>query len=304
MPLYDDELVLFEIFSSHVPRLCRGVLAPADAHPLALADRVERKPDVFSDDLAFGRAHGPRLPRQVAAQKLAKRPLADEADPGRIALGEVVQAGSLGDPADFRLLHLSQRKHDARKLLLVQAVEEVALILGEIERLEKLEAPSGLPHPGIVPGGDAPRAEGDGVVEKRLELDLGVAQHVGIGSAARGILGEKRAEHALLVVGREIHHLEVDADDLGDRGAVDQILARRAVFVIVVVLPVLHEQADDLVPLALQEQRGDRRVDAPRHAHYDFFDRHGRSYATRRWFFRMNSAMRATPCSIAAVDAA
>ena len=56
---------------------------------------------------------------------------------------------------------------------------------------------------------------------------------------------------------------------VGDRGGVDEVLARRAVLVVVVVLPVLHEEADDLVALLLQQPRGDRRVDAARHADDD-----------------------------------
>jgi hypothetical protein len=155
-----------------------------------------------------------------------------------------------------------------------------------------------------VAGGDARRAQAHRVVEERPELDLGVAQHVGVRGAAGRVFGEEGAEHALLVLRREIHDLEVDADHLCDRRAVDEVLPGRAVLVIVVVLPILHEQADHVEALLPEEERGDRRVDAARHAHHDLFARHRRTQATRRWFFRMNSAMRATPCSIAALEAA
>ena len=62
---------------------------------------------------------------------------------------------------------------------------------------------------------------------------------------------------------------DVDADDVGDARRVDEVRARRAVLVGVVVLPVLHEQADDVEALLLQQPRGDRRVDATRHADDD-----------------------------------
>jgi hypothetical protein len=107
------------------------------------------------------------------------------------------------------------------------------------------------------------------VVEESLELDLGVAQHVGIGRAPRAVLREEAREHALLVLGGEVHRLDVDADALGRRDRVDQVLARRAVLVVVVVLPVLHEEADHFVALALEQQRGDGGVDAAGESHDD-----------------------------------
>src|SRR5713101_1070683 len=267
--LHDDQLVLAEILSRHVPRLGRGALAAPDADAFALADGVEGKPDVLSDDPAFGRTHRPRLFRQIAAQELAERALADEANSGRVALRKIVQTRLLRDFSHLGLLQLADRKDDARELRLSEAMQEVALVLGKIERLEQLEAPSRFSQPRIVPGRDALRAERQGVIEESAELDLGVAQHVRVGSAAGGVFREESAEDALLVLRREIHHLQLDADHLGDRGAVDQVLARRAVLVVVVVLPVLHEEADDLEPLAFEEQRGDRRIDAARHA-YDY----------------------------------
>ena len=104
------------------------------------------------------------------------------------------------------------------------------------------------------------------MVEERAELDLAVAQHVGIGRASRLVLAQELREHALAVLGREIDRFELDAEDVGDRRRVDQVLARRAMQVGVVVFPVLHEDADDVVTLLLQDPRGHRRIDAARHA--------------------------------------
>ena len=98
-------------------------------------------------------------------------------------------------------------------------------------------------------GRDAVGAERQRVVEERAELDLAVAQHVGVGRAAGAVLGEEVREHALAVLGGEVDRLELDAEHVGDRRRVDQVLARRAVLVVVVVLPVLHEDADDVVAL-------------------------------------------------------
>ena len=104
------------------------------------------------------------------------------------------------------------------------------------------------------------------MVEERAELDLAVAQHVGIGRAPRLVLAQEMREHALAVFGREIDGFELDAEDVGDRRRIDQVLARRAMQVGVVVFPVLHEDADDIEALLLQHPRGHRRIDAARHA--------------------------------------
>ena len=69
-------------------------------------------------------------------------------------------------------------------------------------------------------------------------------------------------EHALAVFRREIHRLEFDPQNVGHRRRIDQVHARRAIFVRVVVFPVLHEDTDDLVALPLQQPGGDGRVHA------------------------------------------
>ena len=95
--------------------------------------------------------------------------------------------------------------------------------------------------------------------------------------------------------------------DVGDRRRVDQVLARRAVLVGVVVFPVLHEDADDLEALLLQQPRGDRRVDAARQADDDALraalahPTHRKSLMTRN--FRHESE-RPAPAGAVVVDAA
>jgi hypothetical protein len=119
-----------------------------------------------------------------------------------------------------------------------------------------------------VAGRDHLGAERHRVIEEGLELDLGVAQHVRVRRAAGRVLAQEFGEHAVLVFGREVHGFDVDADQIGHRHDVDPVLARRAVFAVVVVFPVLHEQADHVVSLFLQQPRGHRRIDAARHAHH------------------------------------
>ena len=96
------------------------------------------------------------------------------------------------------------------------------------------------------------------MVQKRSELDLAVAQHIGVRRAAGCVLAQEAGKDAIAILGREIHRLQLDAHDVRDRCCVDQILSRRAVFVGIVIFPVLHEDADDLVAGFLEQPRGDR----------------------------------------------
>ena len=54
---------------------------------------------------------------------------------------------------------------------------------------------------GVVAGGDFFGAQAHGVVQKGLELDFGVAQHVRVGRAAGLIFAQKLGKHAVFVVG-------------------------------------------------------------------------------------------------------
>ena len=122
------------------------VLEAADADPLALAQRVERQADVLADGPAAIVLDRPGRADEVAIEELAERPLADEADAGRVLLSCVRQADLGGDPAYFGLRELADRKQGARQLRLAQAVQEVALVLLPIEPLEQLEAPGPAPR--------------------------------------------------------------------------------------------------------------------------------------------------------------
>jgi hypothetical protein len=96
------------------------------------------------------------------------------------------------------------------------------------------------------------------VVEERAELDLAVAQDIGIGRAARFVLAQEVPEHALPILAREVDRFQLDADHVGHRGCVDQVRPRRAVRFGIVVLPVLHEEADDVEALLLEQPRRPR----------------------------------------------
>ncbi len=120
-----------------------------------------------------------------------------------------------------------------------------------------------------MPGGEALRAEPRGVVEADAELDLAIAEHVGIGRAAGAILGQEVFEHACAVLLGEAHAMQRDAELDGHRSRVLEIL--RAGAVGVVVLPVAHVEPVHVEAGAFQQQRGNGGVDAAGHADDDSF---------------------------------
>ena len=268
MALHHIQHIGGDILGSNVPGLvfARGILPSlhaTDAQALALADGVVHQPVVLAQHAAVVEgADFARLHRQVAHQELAERTLPDEADTGGILLGGHMQPRLGGQPAHIALVQAAEREQRLRQLCLIEAVQEVALVLGAVLGLEQLVVDTTVvlpaPHLGVVTGGDALGAQPHGVIEKAAELDLGIAQDVRVGRAPGLVLAQKIGEDALLVLLRKIDHLEVDADDVAHRRNVHQILARRAVLVVVIVLPVLHEQAGDVIALLLEQPGRDR----------------------------------------------
>ena len=236
-------------------------LEATDAQALALPERVEAQADVAPDRATAVVFDRTGLVTQVAVEELAKRPFADEADAGGVFFLRVGQVDLGREVAHLGLLQLAHREQRARQLLLIQAVQEVALVLAAVDALEQLESASPLAHPSVVAGGDALGTQPERVVEKRLELDLGVAQHVGIRRAAGLVFAQELGEHAVLVLGREVDMLEFDADHVGHGSGIDEIDVGTAILVVVVIFPVLHEDADHFVTLALEQPGRDRGVD-------------------------------------------
>src|SRR4029078_13176257 len=129
MTLHHHQLVRRQVLRRDVPRLSG---AP-QADTLALADRVEREPDVLANDPPCAVDHRSRLLRQITVEELAERTLADEADSRRVLFRMVRQPGFQRSAPHFAFLQLADREQRARELLLRQSMEEVALVLGGIQ---------------------------------------------------------------------------------------------------------------------------------------------------------------------------
>ena len=97
------------------------------------------------------------------------------------------------------------------------------------------------------------------------ELDLAVAQHIGIRRATGTILGKEISEHTVAVLRGEVHRVQLDAELRGDPSRILEIFRRRAVALLVVV-PVVHEQRLHVVAGPPQQQCRDGGIDATRQA--------------------------------------
>lgn len=200
---------------------------------------------------------------------------ADEADALRIL------AAGRGEPllgSDAPHLGLQQPAHGKEgvaQLLLRELAEEVALVLVGVaareqpvddapvgERLDLLAA--------VVARGDVVGPQLEGFAQEDVELDLAVAQHVGIGRAAPFVLGEHVFHDARAVVGREVNdvqrNVQLARDELGE----DAVVVPRAVALERArgVVPVDHEEPHHVVSLLLEQVGGHRRVDTARKSDY------------------------------------
>src|SRR5581483_3496870 len=171
VPLNDDQRVAPNISTRHVPRLSGA----ADTQSLALADGVVHQACVRADYPSVAGFHRAGFGEKVTHEEFAERPLPDEADSRAVAFGSIGQADLAGERAHIAFEHAAEWKEGTRQLRLVEPVQEIALVLRQVDRLEQQELPILLAYPRIVSGRDALGAQLDRVIQERFEFDFRVA---------------------------------------------------------------------------------------------------------------------------------
>ena len=257
-----DQRIARDVLGGDEPGRATRIRAPADAETAALPDGVALEAPVTADDGALVILDGPGASRQPAADEVAERPLADETDPGRIPLVRDGQPALARQPPDLGLVEVSHRELAVRELPRIERMQEVALVLAGID------APQQLPPRAdarVMAGRESLRAQPLRVVEAHAELDLAVAEHVGVGRAAGLELGEEVREHALAVFRLEAGLVERYAELIADPARILEVRGRRAVAVLVLG-PVRHEEGLDAVACVEEEGGSDRRIHAAREA--------------------------------------
>ena len=98
-------------------------------------------------------------------------------------------------------------------------------------------------------------------LECHAELDLAVAEHVGVRGASGAMFAQEMLEHPLPVFAGETGAVQRDGELSGHGARVLEVLGGGAVAVVVLV-PVAEEQSLHVPARLAQQQRGDRGVDA------------------------------------------
>ncbi len=162
-----------------------------------------------------------------------------------------------------RLVQVADGKQRARELRLLEAMQEIALVLARIQSLQQHVAPGALlerARSGRWRSSRRPRA----MAWSRNALNLISALQ---STSGLGVRPARYSARKLANTRSRYSAAKLTASTsmpMRRRGGhrVDQVLARGAVLVVVVVLPVLHEEADHVVARALEQQRGDGGIHA------------------------------------------
>ncbi len=256
--LDDDQRIAGKILGCDEPRCVAATPQTADAETAALTWRVALKTPVTPDHdtvLGLDRARPGRQPR---SDECAKRPFADKADPGRVALVGNRQAAFPGNRPDLGFTQLTHRKIAPRELAGVERMQEVTLVLGRIQSAQQTIAGS---DARVVTGGKSVGAETPCIGQANAELHLAIAQHIGVRRPAGLQLGQEMREHARAILGGKTDLVQRYVELRADPPRILKIRGTGAITVFVF-LPVRHEQGFDVLARIEQQQCSHRRIHA------------------------------------------
>ncbi len=255
-----DQGIAGKVLGGDEPGRLGLALLAADAEPAPLTECEAFEAWVAADDGSVEAFDRSRPGRQPLADECPERPLADEADTGRVSLPGDRDAALARDRADFGLAKPADRKFAERELCRVKRMQEVALVLVAVEAAQQA-GPT--PDARVVASRITLGAEPLGVIEADTEFHLAVAEHVGIRRAPGLEFREEVREHACAVLGRKARLVQGDAEFLGNTPRILEVGCGRAVTVLILA-PVRHEKRFDLVTGILEQGRRHRGVDTAR----------------------------------------
>ena len=215
--------------------------------------------------------HIPLFRRKFLLQENRQIDFAHETDALRIlALGRS-QMLFVGDAPHLGLGQPAHRKECARKLLLRQLTEKIALILVSVHAGQQTVMLRAVGRRNrflatVVPRRHEIGPQPERLFEKDVEFDFAVAQHVGIGRASPFVLGEHIIDHPPAVLFREIDHMKRDIEPLGHQFGEDAVVVPRAVAFERTrrIVPVDHEESHHFVTLLFEQVSGNGGIDASR----------------------------------------
>ena len=125
-------------------------------------------------------------------------------------------------------------------------MQKVGLILGKVLCFIQKECTTGFFDTCIVSRCDLVAAQMLGVGQKFLEFDFPVAQYVRVRCAPGSVFAQKNGKDPLPVFMREVNGPQGYIQCITDLSCHGKVFACRAVHLIIVLFPVLHEQGRDI----------------------------------------------------------
>src|SRR5262249_45786227 len=205
-----------------------------EAFPLADGELMD--PFMPADNLTVLRhdfARGTRgltpLPR-VLFDEIRIRSALDETDLLRLRLFRCWQSGAPRDFANFRLRQFAQREYGLRQLVLIEAEQEVGLILFPILSSQQEPAAQCLVelHARVMAGSHAIGSDPRGVFDEVMKLDVVVAQNARTRRFAPEIRVDERRDDGLFEILLEIKDVIRNAQLRRDTTRVPEIVERAA----------------------------------------------------------------------------
>jgi len=136
--LHCPKAVVAPVLPGNIPgRLAVAAPDTADSQALALTEGVEGKAKVLAHAPACWIKDWTGAGWQELLQKGSKGALTDKTDSRGILFERIGQAKRHGDATHSRFAQTTQRENTVRKLRLIQAVQEVTLVLVDIDALEQ-----------------------------------------------------------------------------------------------------------------------------------------------------------------------
>jgi hypothetical protein len=110
-----------------------------------------------------------------------------------------------------------------------------------------------------------------GKFKEGFKFDLFVAQNIRVWGSARFVLFKEKLEYVVPVFCSKVNGVQFDTEFIAYGLRIGEIGCGSAVFLAIVFLPVLHEQAFYLIALLLQQVGGNGGIDTAGHADDYFF---------------------------------
>ena len=242
------EDIAFKVFTDGKPRIAGS----ADSKSMALSDGVIHESIMFTHDFSVQRFHITRLCWKVVPEEVLEIPFTDKADARAVFLCCRGKSCFLRDFANLLLVDVSKGEHDFLKLILPELIEEVGLILIVVYPTEHLVFSVAVFHLCVMPCGKIVRPKLQCMIKECLELDFLIAHHIRVRCTSRFVFIKEIGENLIPVLLLEVDRIIRNADLIADADDVIIIFRCSADAILIGVIPVFHEHADDFIALLFQ----------------------------------------------------